>query len=116
MKNIYDVLSVIPQFYAYVKTQFNAEIRAFRSDNAPKLDFTEFFKDKGVIHQFSCVGRVEQNYVVECKHQHLLNVSRSHVCLLFFEGMCSYCSLFDNLITLFFSPIANTLLSIRQHQ
>ena len=60
-----------------VNTQFNAKIKVFRYDNAPKLQLTEFFITKGVLHQIFCVERPQQNFVVELKNQHLLNVARA---------------------------------------
>ena len=77
-----------------VTTQFNAKIKVFRSDNAPELAFTDFFNAKGVLHQFSCVERPQQNSVVERKHEHLLNVA----CALYFQSrvpiqFCSECIL-----------------------
>lgn len=68
MRHKYDALILIPKFFKYVETQFNKHIKQFRSDNAPELSFADFFISKGVIHQFSCVGRPEQNFVVERKH------------------------------------------------
>ncbi|KAL5565662.1 hypothetical protein UlMin_028826 [Ulmus minor] len=58
-------------------TKYNKADPFFRSDNAPELQFTEFFTTKGVLHQFSCVETPQQNSVVERKHQHLLNVARA---------------------------------------
>lgn len=38
-----DVLAIIPKFFCLVETQFIKVIKAFRSDNAPELQFTDFF-------------------------------------------------------------------------
>lgn len=65
-----------------VATQYNVAIKSFRSDNAHELSFIELFAEGGVSHQFSRVERPQQNYAVERKHQHLLNVARA----LFFQS------------------------------
>ena len=82
IRNKHEALTVIPQFFTMIHRQFEVKIKTFRSDNAKELQFTEFFKQEGVIHQFSCVERPQQNSVVERKHQHLLNVARA----LFFQS------------------------------
>lgn len=68
---------LIKCFFTIVKTQFDKTIKAIRSDNAKELQLTSFLQDFGVVHQFSCPYRPQQNSVVERKHQHLLNVARS---------------------------------------
>ena len=66
-------------FHALVKTQFNANIKIVRSDNGTEFlvkDLHNFFLDKGIIHQRSCIGTLQQNGMVERKHRHLLEVAR----------------------------------------
>lgn len=82
MKNKYDVVHIVPRFFQLVHTQFSKIIKVFRSNNAPELQFTNFFAPKGTLHQFSCVETPQQNSVAERKHQHLLNVART----LFFQS------------------------------
>ena len=51
-------------------------IKQLRFDNAKELSIADFLS-KGILHQFSSVEQPEQNSVVECKHQLLLNVVRA---------------------------------------
>ena len=69
-------------FFSLVENQFHKSVKVFRLDNAKELLLGEFFANKRVIHQFSCVERPQQNAVVERKHQHLLNVA----CSLYFQA------------------------------
>lgn len=72
-----DVQTAIPKFFNMIETQFHSKSKVFRSENARDLVFTNFFNDKGVLHQYSCVDTPQQNSIVERKHQHLLNVARA---------------------------------------
>ena len=81
-------MPIINEFMNMADTQFNANVKTIRSDNALELglnkDATENFLSKGIIHQTSCVGTPQQNIVVERKHKHLLETSRA---LLFCSGL-----------------------------
>lgn len=47
------------------------------SDNAPGLNLHDFYQTKGIMIYRSCRETPEQNAVVECKHQHILNVGQA---------------------------------------
>lgn len=72
-----EVIKVFPAFIAQIENQYNVRIKAVRSDNTPELKFSSFFQEKGIISYHSCPETPEQNFVVERKHQHLLNVARA---------------------------------------
>jgi transposase InsO family protein len=76
MKHKSEATSLIKMFFKHVKVQFSVSIKAIRTDNAKELQLSSFLQDEGVIHQFSCPHRPQQNFVVDRKHQHLLNVAR----------------------------------------
>ncbi|KAK1408324.1 hypothetical protein QVD17_39996 [Tagetes erecta] len=73
-----------------LKTQFNATVKIFRSDNGTEFvnnQTYDFFRKQGIIHQTSCSYTPQQNGVAERKHRHLLNVARS----LLFQGGIPLC-------------------------
>uniref|UniRef100_A0A803Q579 peroxidase n=1 Tax=Cannabis sativa TaxID=3483 RepID=A0A803Q579_CANSA len=72
-----DVQYAIPQFITLVQNQFGKAIKGMRSNNAKELQFKDLFNELGIMHYHSCVQRPQQNFVVERKHQHLLNVGRA---------------------------------------
>uniref|UniRef100_A0A2N9J288 Integrase catalytic domain-containing protein n=1 Tax=Fagus sylvatica TaxID=28930 RepID=A0A2N9J288_FAGSY len=68
---------LLESFITMIKTQFNCQIKIVRSDNGQEFHMPIFFSSKGITHQHSCVETLQQNFVVERKHQHILNVARS---------------------------------------
>lgn len=65
------------RFCSMIETQFGKKVKKIWSDNAKEFALSELCHQRGILHQYSCVQRPEQNSVVERKHQHLLNVARS---------------------------------------
>ena len=52
LENKSDVYAIIPRFLAFVETKFQLRVKAFRTDNAPELEFASLFSSLGVLHQF----------------------------------------------------------------
>ena len=77
MKTRFEIREHLKNFISYVETQFDTKIKVIRSDNGFEFNMPSFFNSKGIIHQTTCVEIPEQNGIVERKHQHLLNVTRS---------------------------------------
>jgi transposase InsO family protein len=62
-----------------LKINITQKVKVFRYDNGTEFinqNFTEFFKQKGVLHQTSCVYTPEQNGVSERKNRYLLEMTR----------------------------------------
>lgn len=66
------------EFVAFVKRQFERDIKILRSDNGTEfMCLTKYFRENGISHETSCVGTPQQNGRVERKHHHILNVARA---------------------------------------
>ncbi|XP_019155956.1 PREDICTED: uncharacterized protein LOC109152764 [Ipomoea nil] len=77
MRHKSEARPLIKAFYNYVVTQFSTKIKVIRSDNGAEFNMTEFYAEKGILHQKSCVNTPQQNAIAERKHQHVLNVARA---------------------------------------
>lgn len=55
MKNKTIVASNIRSFVSFIHTQFNRKVKCIRSDNGLEFLLKDFYSDKGIIHQTSCV-------------------------------------------------------------
>jgi hypothetical protein len=62
-----------------IKTQYNACMKIFRTDNGTEYvnkEFDKYLSSFGIIHQTTCPGTSEQNGLAERKNRHLLEVTR----------------------------------------
>ena len=56
------VAQTIRNFVSMVHCQFHTEIKTIRSDNGTEfMCMTPYFREKGIIHETSCVGTPQQN-------------------------------------------------------
>ena len=85
LKNKSEARNCLINFIELVMTQFEKVVKCIKSDNVVEFKMDNFYASRGIIHQTTYVETLEQNAIVERKHQHILNVARS---LLFQANLC----------------------------
>ena len=69
---------LLESFITFAQNQFQTSIKIIRVDN--RLEFIsmyDFFSQKSIECQRTCVYTPQQNGVVERKHRHVLNIARA---------------------------------------
>lgn len=78
MRHRSDTQQLLKSFIAYVDTQFNHKIKSIHTNNGGEfVSMQDFFREKGIVFQRSCVYTPQQNGVVERKHRHILETARA---------------------------------------
>lgn len=73
-----EVSQNMKMFFSMVERQFNKQVKIVRSDNGTEFTcLKNYFLENGIIFQTSCTGTPQQNWRVERKHQHILNIARA---------------------------------------
>jgi len=103
------VVKILEDFVVFIQTQFETGIKVIRSDNETEFFMTNFFSNKGIIHQNSCVNTSQQNNILERKHDHLLNVARalmiqSHLPKIYWSYSVIHVA---HIINMFLTPVLN---------
>ena len=75
LKQESEVVKILKNFVVFVQTQFETTIKIIKSNNGTEFFLTNFFVNKGIVHQISCVNTPQQNNIVERKYDHLLNIT-----------------------------------------
>ena len=72
------VLCLLQKFVIMVKTQFGKDVKIIRSNNGQEFltPVKQFYREKGIINQTTCIDTPQQNGQVERKHRHILNITR----------------------------------------
>lgn len=73
-------LTILKAFVTFAKTQFEKPAKVIRSDNDMEFcshEANQFYSQKGILHQSTCVETPQQNGIVERKHKHLLETARA---------------------------------------
>ena len=95
--------SHLKNFVSTAERQFDTKIKTIRSDNGLEFIMKQFYDETGIVHQTTCVETPQDNGIVERKHQHLLNVTRS---LLFQSNLPS---IFWSYVLVHFAVLVNCM-------
>ena len=69
---------LLESFITFAQNQFQTYIKTIRVDNGLEfISMYDFFLKKGIECQRTCVYTPQQNEVVERKHRHVLNTTRT---------------------------------------
>jgi transposase InsO family protein len=80
LKGKNEVSEVFKSFYYMIQNQFGKGIKFVRSDNGGEfvnIRLKDFFIEKGIIHETTCVRTPQQNGIAEIKNRHVLETSRA---------------------------------------
>lgn len=77
MRRKVEVKQLVQGFCELIKTQFGKSVKFLRTNNGKEFSMEEFYQQRGIFHQKSCVYTPQQNSVVERKHGHILSVARA---------------------------------------
>ena len=80
VKHKSNAVVILKDFVAYADVQFGGVVMAVRCDNAKELtegEILRYYNSKGIMLQKSCSSTPQQNGVVERKHRHLMETTRS---------------------------------------
>lgn len=80
MKKKNDCVHILQNFFSYMKTHFDKNVKCIRTDNAKELcegRILQIFNNLGIHNQKSCSETPQQNGLVERKHKHLLETARA---------------------------------------
>jgi transposase InsO family protein len=75
-----EVFLKFQEFTNFVENPYDIRIKILRSDNGTEYvnkPFSNFLKQKGILHQTTCINTPEQNEISERKNRHILEVTRS---------------------------------------
>lgn len=81
LKTKSNAFTILKCISSMIKRQFSSKVSVIRSGIALELGgsnlSSKFFAPQGIIHQTSCVHTPQKNGVINKKHKHLLEVSKS---------------------------------------
>lgn len=77
LKGKFEVKGRVVEFFNMVANKFLREVKAIRSDNDTEFNIVDVCRERGIVHQLSCVETPKQNAQVERKHQHILSLARA---------------------------------------